>query len=481
MSYGFGGTQLIYDIATPYLTTTGNTANPTHPIFNGPYTPAGTSWTATYISHGYITGTGLTTLLTATNGTNTWNVLCEKTWGLGRVLFGGITFHSYWTVTAQALNLRENMIYYISNHASPGCVSGRAPITVTVPVMTTISPTTGASGTCNIMSPNSWVYILDPANKLITGVFDATGGNNLMSTTAYLTIDPTVQIHPYTGEPYLQRHVQITPTSSGIADVKLYFTQAEFLALQAAVPAITSINDLVVTKFDDAGVWANAVYFPTPVVTANDPWPGVHSLKISVTGFSRFYIHARFLGGPLPVNLLSFTGTCQDSKVTLNWSTASEINNDYFTVERTKTGEQWEFIATVEGAGNSNQVRNYEAVDNNPMNGVSYYRLSQTDFNGTVKSFGPAEVSCSSTGSEVSVYPNPFKDELVINYRNMTGPKADVKIMDILGNIVMDRSFDLQPSGSDSFMLNLGDLATGLYYIQFKSGDYSYHTRVVKD
>jgi len=393
-----------------------------------------------------------------------------------------------WTPIANTLPTYSTTIsvggtyWYRAVVQSGACAAQSSSYTVvTVPIMAVISPTTGTSGTCNIMSPNNWVYILDPANKLITSVFDATGGNNLMSTTAFLTIDPTVQIHPYTGEPYLQRHVQITPVSSGIADVKLYFTQAEFLALQAAVPALTSINDLVVTKFNDVGVWAGAVYFPTPIATANDPWPGVHSLKISVSGFSKFYIHTKFLGGPLPVNLLSFIGKCENSKVTLNWSTASEINNDYFSIERTENGEQWEFVTTVKGAGNSNQVLNYKAVDNNPMNGVSYYRLSQTDFDGTTKSFGPSEVSCSSSGYEVSVYPNPFMDELVISYKNMTSNKANVKIVDILGNVIMDRPYDLQASGTDSFVINLGNLATGLYYIEFKSGDYNYHTRIVKN
>ncbi|HOS48934.1 MAG TPA: T9SS type A sorting domain-containing protein [Bacteroidia bacterium] len=87
---------------------------------------------------------------------------------------------------------------------------------------------------------------------------------------------------------------------------------------------------------------------------------------------------------PLPVTWLSFDAKKNDehsAKVT--WTTADEIDNDYFTVERSANGVDFTSIATVQGAGTCTNIHNYNVVDNDPLNGVNYYKIRQTDFNGT--------------------------------------------------------------------------------------------------
>ena len=85
---------------------------------------------------------------------------------------------------------------------------------------------------------------------------------------------------------------------------------------------------------------------------------------------------------PLPIQLLSFTAEKNKSTVDIKWNTASEINNDYFTVEKSKDAIHFSKLVIVPGSGNSNSEKNYAAKDNSPYNGISYYRLKQTDFDG---------------------------------------------------------------------------------------------------
>lgn len=87
----------------------------------------------------------------------------------------------------------------------------------------------------------------------------------------------------------------------------------------------------------------------------------------------------------LPIELVLFEASAEIDKVRLNWTTASELNNEYFTVLRSAdpSSDSWEEVARVQGAGTSQMSLDYEAFDNNPLSGISYYKLRQTDFDGT--------------------------------------------------------------------------------------------------
>ena len=84
----------------------------------------------------------------------------------------------------------------------------------------------------------------------------------------------------------------------------------------------------------------------------------------------------------LPVELVEFTAELKGTKVILGWSTLTETNNDYFTVQRSGSGIQFETLAEILGAGTTVVPQHYTYIDENPLAGISYYRLKQTDFNG---------------------------------------------------------------------------------------------------
>jgi hypothetical protein len=167
------------------------------------------------------------------------------------------------------------------------------------------------------------------------------------------------------------------------------------------------------------------------------------------------------LGDPLPVSLLSFTAKTNDgSTVDINWTTASEINNSYFIVQRSLNSLLYSDIFSVDGAGNSNELRNYFVKDETPVNGINYYRLCQVDFDGTRTYYHPVAVRIGESGN-VLVYPNPAADLLWIEVPS----DAQATIRDIYGKLVSD-SFIQKGISSTS----LKDLSAGVYTVKVENG-----------
>ena len=112
---------------------------------------------------------------------------------------------------------------------------------------------------------------------------------------------------------------------------------------------------------------------------------------------------------PLPIELLNFDAVCNGDKVSLNWATASETNNDYFTVFKSTDAVTWIEFISIPGAGNSNEVKHYSITDNDYHGNVVYYRLNQTDNNGVATWFNISSVDCYTAGEHsIKIYPNPF-------------------------------------------------------------------------
>ncbi|MCX6290696.1 MAG: FG-GAP-like repeat-containing protein, partial [Bacteroidetes bacterium] len=165
----------------------------------------------------------------------------------------------------------------------------------------------------------------------------------------------------------------------------------------------------------------------------------------------------------LPIELLSFTAGLRGKKVLLEWSTASEINNDYFTLERSFNGSDFKSIGEVKGAGTSTTTLNYSFMDEHPVSGISYYRLKQTDYDGEFTYSEMAAVNFQTNPKAITVYYNPVTNELEI--LNSTFHIKEVVIYTLLGNEVY-RSHDLKESAVLS--LDVANLTPGIYFI---SGD----------
>lgn len=166
----------------------------------------------------------------------------------------------------------------------------------------------------------------------------------------------------------------------------------------------------------------------------------------------------------LPVTLLYFKTIKNDSKsVTMKWATSAEINNDYFTIERSSNGKDWTEISRIAGAGNSSQILNYSYTDNTPLNGTSYYRLKQTDYNGEYEYFQSKSVIMDARGKlSLEVFPNPAKENTTIKLTTLSSGKAIVKVLNINGQIMISER-ELE---GNSLEIQTSNLPKGLYIIE---------------
>lgn len=183
----------------------------------------------------------------------------------------------------------------------------------------------------------------------------------------------------------------------------------------------------------------------------------------------------------LPVELLSMKAVCSDNKVLLSWSTASETNNDYFTIEKSSDAINWTTIAQVDGAGNSNQLLYYFYTDDLISDETAYYRLKQTDFDGKSEIFGPAVVSCSEESNpQINCFPNPFNSGIVLDIKNLNSDKAVIRIFDAIGRKVFEKYLDKYQIEMQRLSIDLQELSNGLYSVQFNSDSYSVTMKIVK-
>jgi hypothetical protein len=169
------------------------------------------------------------------------------------------------------------------------------------------------------------------------------------------------------------------------------------------------------------------------------------------------------IANPLPIQLLSFTAQCRNQDVVVEWSTASEENNDYFTILRSDDAEHYEEIGTLPGAGNSNEVLNYSFTDWNAAGGNYYYMLKQTDYNGANETFNPVYVKCDNK-EEVSLrvfYEGDRAYALLSNAEN--GSKYNVMLIDHTGRVVLQES--IYVNSRHFYEISGAHLATGLYSI----------------
>ena len=168
----------------------------------------------------------------------------------------------------------------------------------------------------------------------------------------------------------------------------------------------------------------------------------------------------------LPVTLIDFNAEKEEENVVVNWTTGAEINNDYFTLERSTNGEDFEKIATISGKGNSSALSEYQFIDENAPKGTVFYKLKQTDYDGTTVAFDMKAVDMGKEKSTASLFPNPCTD---CNYIDISGESRNIKqvsITDNLGNNVLDEVLVSYAPGSAMRINFTNPLAPGMYMVK---------------
>lgn len=212
-----------------------------------------------------------------------------------------------------------------------------------------------------------------------------------------------------------------------------------------------------------------------------NPGPGTTLLTSGVAGTSSNVFIGKYQIGntgagctlTLPIKLLSFDATPINNKeVELRWITTAEINNDYFTIERSTDVVKWEEITTTKGAGNSSNNIGYEVVDSSPSlwegrDRLFYYRLKQTDYNGEF-SYSEIIMVKLKGENELNFYPNPAKTAFTIEFKNSLDKTLTISIANTIGQIVYNQWFDVQEKLINE-KINVQSLSEGVYFISCKT------------
>ncbi len=206
-------------------------------------------------------------------------------------------------------------------------------------------------------------------------------------------------------------------------------------------------------------------------------WTGAGNIIIGEnmdgTGFDKPFLDnliiASVTNSALPIALKDFNAETRENSVVLNWVTASELNNDYFSVQRSEDGSNWETIHTVNASGNSTTTQEYQSEDQSPLLGQSYYRLMQTDYDGRTSYSKTASVYFESTAKNIiTAYPNPTTD--IIYLTSNTAWSGPVMVINNMGQDVTTQ-IESTVVSNHQITINLSTLPDGFYFIKTPSNE----------
>ena len=177
----------------------------------------------------------------------------------------------------------------------------------------------------------------------------------------------------------------------------------------------------------------------------------------------------------LPVSLISFSASQSGNSISLTWITASEINNSYFTIERSFDGEIFEVAGSVPGSGNSSTIREYSFLDQVTRDGIVYYRLRQTDFDGTTTLSDLVAVRID-VSEELDVHDVLVTgDVMSVRFEHPVSDPIDVSLYNMTGIELLERSF---PSGIRKAKFPLPDLPQGVYILSIRMSEEQINERI---
>ena len=252
---------------------------------------------------------------------------------------------------------------------------------------------------------------------------------------------------------------------------------------------VSSVSDLNLSLEDRAiGTYVSSGGTPTnPEVNRTD-------LSLSDLGLiagnqqrgamHTFYFGSKSSSSPLPISLLKFQGQLYPNKtVSFLWATASETNNDYFTIEKSADALNFEKVIDVRGAGNSTTTLKYTAIDKNPLEGISYYRLKQTDFDGKHSYSQIISINnADKINTKTFVYPNPLKvtDVLKINPpKNVQGKEITISLYDVSGKNIYSKKITPKELENSFALASLPDIKPAVYFIYLQADEFVLKQRLI--
>jgi hypothetical protein len=385
------------------------------------------------------------------------------------------------------------------------CTAG----TITVPEMNNQLSVNNSTATCTV-DQSGYIHFLDNTGRLLISI--NSNGQNLGNVTvaSYLESSPlTVEACDNPGNmnlatAILDRHWLITTEFSPTAnvDVRLPFLNAEFSSLANQSVGNLNINDdvyipgnVALTRYSgpnednvftnncvSGGGNGNFLFHSQNTNGIVNSYlttqPSNHLyVAFQVDDFSEFWLHGFISGSPLPVELTSLQANCvTEIQNEITWTTASETNSSHFEVNRSLDGVSWDLVATVQAAGQSQEINNYIAYDNDKLRSetVVYYRLSQIDLDGEIKEYPIISAACDyGNHSLIYVFPNPGSGLINISVQEAEAiGECGLTLFDISGSEVKRMSVNIE-KGMNNFLMDGTDLPSGIYFIRIDNDSFS--------
>ncbi|MBV6477524.1 MAG: hypothetical protein HGGPFJEG_00263 [Ignavibacteria bacterium] len=242
-------------------------------------------------------------------------------------------------------------------------------------------------------------------------------------------------------------------------DVGVYFKDGEL----DWVPFSNGLPNVVVTELEIAygsGMWAD---------------------KLRAGTFGRGLWETE-LSNALPIELISFVSSVNGNNVTLRWSTATEINNQGFEIQRSTEAGIWQRAGSVAGNGNSSSTNQYTFTDKNLSTGRYSYRLKQIDYNGTYRFYdliGDVIIGLPSAFNLAQNYPNPFNPTTKIQMELPLRSLVSLKVYDITGSEVAIIENGELPAGYHTLEFNASHLSSGVYVYVMRAGNFRIARRMI--
>jgi hypothetical protein len=289
------------------------------------------------------------------------------------------------------------------------------------------------------------------------------------------SVSKVSDVRYYTIERYNSSMVnEPTASLSGNQFIEVFFGDDDAVKDGSKVTIVKNVNTAPTS-------WINIGGAGGPAYDAGNNLTGSIRSTSSPSAFTSFstFALANIVGGmnPLPVTIVDFQALAAANKVTLKWQTASEYNNSHFTIERSANGTSFQTlkqVASLAAEGNSSSALNYEDADAAPLQGVSYYRLKQTDKDGKSAYSKQVKVDRRQDGS-LTVYPNPAGKQVRFNGFALSEQKAVIEWWDIGGRSVLASSVSVT-GGSAIMNINLPD---GVYVTRITLPDGTVYLRQV--
>jgi len=421
-------------VATLFVTTSASSYAQAQLVMNGAYIniSGGTLATPTYL---YIQ-----------NGANTG----IKYLNAG----GGIISESeynmvWWNIGAAAATTN----YIIPFYYRPS--SSYIPLTFTI-------KTAGVVSTSGTIKFSTWHTVVDNWIGGVSTTGPPSGVTNMDP--AFLPGSPTNTDNSYN----VVDRFWIIDASTGYStkpDPQITFTYLNSTNASSEVSAPNNSIDgsLISQRFNSTlGTWGDYIgQLAAPVISGTTSTVATGSMDIGAAGFYRSWTLSSHLN-PLPIELTSFTVECRDDCAYLQWTTATENNNDYFTILKTKNGVDFEAEAIIKGAGNSSTANNYSTIDYSPFEGISYYRIAQTDFDGTTRDMNT--ITFTNCENVESIYAFATNNDIEIKINSNSIDTYSILLIDAGGRIIQTKIVNVT-TGMNYFHFN-PVAARGIYILQ---------------